>query len=101
MNNEQRILVATLTVLVLAILAFAVMGITLSDEQRTWLFSESRPFEIASEWLWLMLGAVCLLNSGWEWHRRGLFAAAAAMAAMREADLHKAFTTGSIFKSNY
>jgi hypothetical protein len=100
-TGERIVLSVALTVLGVAVIGFAVTGLVLPYELRSSLFSESGPFETASEWLWAVLALVCLLQADWTWQRRWLFAMAASLLAMREADWHKAFTTDSIFKTNY
>ncbi len=65
-----------------------------------WLFSEQGPFEILSIGFWLLLAALCFSLPGLP--RRPWGSGIVAMvAAAREADLHKAFTTDSLFKTHY
>jgi hypothetical protein len=90
---------------VLALLAYgmAMAGLALwvPEDPFHWLFSEQGPFEILSIGFWLLLAASCFALPGLP--RRPLLAPglAALLAAAREADLHKAFTVESIFKSHY
>jgi hypothetical protein len=99
--SDGRIAAAVLLATLAAIAGLAVLGLVLDAPLQSRLFSESGPFEIASEWLWVLLGAACLAIAGCPWRRRLLLSALALVLAMREADWHKAFTADSIFKSNY
>lgn len=66
-----------------------------------WMFSEEGPFEQLSIYAWLFAALmVCIRMRPLTWQMRCLALAFMAFAA-READLHKAYTAGSILKSNY
>lgn len=64
------------------------------------LTSEQGFFEVMSVVLWVALAVLCVVKLGFR--KWGLSTALLSLIfAVREADLHKAFTADSIFKSNY
>ena len=66
-----------------------------------WTFSEAGPFERSSEGLWLLAAAATFLVLRPLRWRVVSIALVFVLFAGREADLHKAFTHGSITKINY
>lgn len=84
-----------------ALAALLVMGaITLPVEQLEWMYSESGPIEIASEFVWigLALFSVALFRGSITSIAGALLALG---AAAREADWHKEFTDESMLKPKY
>lgn len=77
------------------------LAFCLPEDQFRWMFSEQGPFERMSIVFWLSLAALCLFLPGLPYQGRFAPALAALLAAGREADLHRAFTERSIFKSSY
>ena len=65
------------------------------------LFSESGPSEQLSIVFWLILAGLCFLLPGVSHRATVVPGLLAILLAAREADLHKAFTLQSIFKSHY
>ncbi len=101
MTNTWRnagILTGALLLFIAAMVAF---GVGLDEETRTAIFAESGPFETASEWFWFLLAGLCFWHLDAGARYRLALGTAAALAAMREAEWHKQFTTDSLFKTNY
>tara|TARA_R110001599_G_scaffold171353_1_gene362190 strand:+ start:192009 stop:192680 length:672 start_codon:yes stop_codon:yes gene_type:complete len=64
------------------------------------LTSEQGLFEVMSKFLWVVLAVLCVVKLGFR--KWGILTALLSLIfAAREADLHKAFTADSIFKTNY
>lgn len=89
-----------LTLVVVYSALMSVIALYLSHDTFVWLYSEAGPFELLSLGFWLLLAALCFSLPGlprrpWQ---QGIVAM---VAAAREADLHKAFTEGSVLKFTY
>jgi hypothetical protein len=84
-------------------LAFAVaLAIALPLETAKFIFSEEGPYEIGSILLWLALaGTLVYSRKYWDFKAWLSFLALSLIAAAREADLQKAFTTEGFIKLNY
>lgn len=87
--------------LVLYALALLTLPLALDPASFHRFFSEQGPVEIASLILWPLAAVVVLASVRPHSRRTWAFALLYPVFAAREADLHKAFTAGSIFKSGY
>lgn len=90
------------TALLLYLTGLCLLAIILPLETTKQLFSETGPFEIGSIVLWLGM-AVALVKTRQHWNTPTWISltALALIAAMREADFQKAFTTEGFMKTNY
>lgn len=81
-----------------ALLIFIIYAVDISVTHN--LTSEQGFFEATSSPLWIALAVLCVIKLGFR--KWGISTALLSLIfAAREADLHKAFTADSIFKSNY
>ncbi len=87
--------------LVLYTLALAALPLTLSEAAFRWIFSETGPVEILSLVFWMLASIVVLAVARPATGRTWAFAIMYLVFAAREADLHRAFTADSMFKSGY
>lgn len=87
--------------IVFYLLVLAVLPLTLSQPVFDWFFSEEGPVEIGSIVLWCVAAAVVLVCVRPIGARAGAFALLYLVFAAREAQLHRAFTADSMFKSAY
>ncbi|PWG63115.1 hypothetical protein [Sediminicurvatus halobius] len=101
MRNDRRTATILLVALAIYTAAMVTLGVFLDAGVRSRIFAESGPFETASEWFWFALAVACL------WLLRATprggiaLGLAALLAGLREAEMHKALTADSIFKTNY
>jgi hypothetical protein len=96
-QHIEKIVVAVL-LLFSALLFFIIYALDISVTHS--LTSEQGFFEVMSPPLWIALAVVCVIKLGFR--KWGISTALLSLIfAAREADLHKAFTADSIFKSNY
>lgn len=84
-----------------AAVVFAIMSQALPTRTNERLFAETGPFEQASPWLWLALGAVVVAT-----YRRATPGVVAGVivclaCAAREWDIHKSFTGYSVLKPGF
>lgn len=98
MNSSDRGLIAAL-LLYLAVLA--VLPLVLSTPAFERFFSEEGPIEMASTLLWIAAAGVVLARVRPLGRRAWAFALLYLVFAAREAQLHRAFTADSMFKSSY
>lgn len=96
--HRTTFLWAALTFTYICILAASVF--VLAPAYGDWFFSEEGPHEIASVVLWAGATLVTLRYVP-QTRRALLYSTLFALFAMREADLHKAFTSGSIVKLKF
>src|SRR5690606_39133983 len=89
------------TALVLYLAALAVLPLALSQPAFEHFFSEEGPIETASTVFWLVAAVVVLARVRPPGRRAWAFALLYVVFAAREAQLHRAFTADSIFKSSY
>lgn len=100
MNQRMIVLWSALALLVYSVFV-VYLGVTLSPDRAEMMFSEEGWFEDLSPVFWLLLGAVLLFARPIELGKRIGMAVITAALAAREEGWHKAFTTDSLFKSNY
>ncbi len=98
MNAFDRGFIAAL-LLYLAMLA--VLPLVLSEPAFRHFFSEEGPIEIASTLFWIVAAVIVLARVRPLSRRAWAFALLYLVFAAREAQLHRAFTADSIFKSSY
>lgn len=77
------------------------LALWVPEEHFFWMFSEAGPFEELSIVFWLILAGLCFVVPGVSRRALAVPGLLAIIAAAREADLHKAFTLESMFKSHY
>lgn len=87
--------------IVLYILLLALLPLLLSYSVFMFTFSEQGPFEQLSIVAWIFTALIIIVRIRPLGLRAWAFALLCIIFAAREADLHKAFTAGSILKINY
>lgn len=98
MHRHDRIFAAAIA---LYVVVLAALPLTLSPPFFHWLFSEEGPIEKASIVFWIFAAIVVLVRTRPLGANAWAFALLFAIFAAREADLHRAFTADSMFKSAY
>lgn len=98
MNAFDRSFIAAL---LLYFAMLAVSPLVLSEPGFEHFFSEEGPIEIVSALLWIVAAAVVLVRARPLRRRAWAFALLYVVFAAREAELHRAFTADSMFKSSY
>lgn len=83
------------------VLLLAALPLLLPQQSFRYAFSEEGPFERLSVIGWITTALIVIARIRPFGFRAGAFALLCLLFAMREADLHKAFTADSILKSNY